>query len=263
MILLSEVDYVIICAAALAGSALTFFSGFGLGTVLLPVFGVFFPLDIAVALTAVVHFLNNLFKLALVGKNTDRTVAVRFGIPSLLAAIAGATALSWLANQQGEFYYHAGTYNGVTTPLNVIMAALIFFFALFDLLPGLSKVQFSRRHLVSGGLLSGFFGGLSGMQGALRSAFLVRSGLSKEAFIATGVVIACLVDVARLLVYSGHLYEKSHELDWTLTAAATLAAFTGAFAGSRLLRKITIRTIQRIVGLLLIGFSILLAAGII
>ena len=33
---------------------------------------------------------------------------------------------------------------------------------------------------------SGFFGGLSGMQGALRSAFLARAGLSKEAFVASG-----------------------------------------------------------------------------
>jgi hypothetical protein len=46
-----------------------------------------------------------------------------------------------------------------------------------------------------GGILSGFFGGLSGIQGAIRSAFLVKSGLKKEAYIATGVVIACFVDI--------------------------------------------------------------------
>ncbi len=38
--------------------------------------------------------------------------------------------------------------------------------------------------------MTGFFGGLSGMQGAMRSAFLAKSGLGKEAFIATGAVIA-------------------------------------------------------------------------
>ena len=54
-------DYIIICIFALLGSALTLFSGFGLGTILLPVFGLFFPIEIAVVLTALVHFMNNIF----------------------------------------------------------------------------------------------------------------------------------------------------------------------------------------------------------
>ena len=53
---------ILICAVALAASCLTFFSGFGLGTILMPVFAIFFPLEIAIALTAVVHFLNNIFR---------------------------------------------------------------------------------------------------------------------------------------------------------------------------------------------------------
>ena len=58
-------SYLIICTVALLASALTFFSGFDLGTLLLPAFALFFPIEQAVALTAVVHFLNSLFKLAL------------------------------------------------------------------------------------------------------------------------------------------------------------------------------------------------------
>jgi len=50
--------------------------------------------------------------------------------------------------------------------------------------------------------LSGFFGGLSGLQGAIRSAFLIKSGLSKEAFIATAVVVSTFVDFTRLPVYA-------------------------------------------------------------
>lgn len=55
-------DIVLIALVAFLGSGLTFFSGFGLGTVLLPAFALFFPVQIAVGLTAIVHFLNNLFK---------------------------------------------------------------------------------------------------------------------------------------------------------------------------------------------------------
>ena len=79
-------DYIIICLAALIGSALTLFSGFGLGTILVPVFAIFFPIEIAIALTAVVHFLNNLFKLALLGKKANKNVVLRFGFPSVVAA---------------------------------------------------------------------------------------------------------------------------------------------------------------------------------
>ncbi|MEJ2170449.1 MAG: hypothetical protein P8X90_33545 [Desulfobacterales bacterium] len=60
-------EYVVICFAALITSGLTLFSGFGLGTLLMPVFAIFFPVEAAIALTAIVHFLDNLFKLLLVG----------------------------------------------------------------------------------------------------------------------------------------------------------------------------------------------------
>ena len=42
-------EYIIICLAALIASALTFFSGFGLGTILMPVFAIFFPVEITAA----------------------------------------------------------------------------------------------------------------------------------------------------------------------------------------------------------------------
>ena len=67
-------EIIIIVIAAFFTAMLTFFSGFGLGTILAPVFAIFFPIDVAIALTGVVHFSNNLFKIALVGKNTDKAV---------------------------------------------------------------------------------------------------------------------------------------------------------------------------------------------
>jgi hypothetical protein len=35
----------------------------------MPVFAIFFPVELAVALTAIVHFLNNVLKLALLGRS--------------------------------------------------------------------------------------------------------------------------------------------------------------------------------------------------
>lgn len=51
-------SFVLVALAAASASALTLYSGFGLGTLLLPVFTLFFPVDIAVGATAVVRGSN-------------------------------------------------------------------------------------------------------------------------------------------------------------------------------------------------------------
>ena len=81
--------YAIIGLAAFFASGLTLFSGFGLGTLLLPVMALFFPIDLAIALTAVVHALNNLFKCWLLGRHADRAVVLKFGLPAILSAMLG------------------------------------------------------------------------------------------------------------------------------------------------------------------------------
>src|SRR3989337_2025783 len=98
-------NYLVICLAAFFASGLTLFSGFGLGTLLLPAMAIFFPIDLAIALTAVVHFLNNLFKLALLGRHADRSVVWRFGVPAILSAVLGAKALLWLSHLQPLLTY--------------------------------------------------------------------------------------------------------------------------------------------------------------
>lgn len=256
-------EYSIICLVAFLGSGLTLFSGFGLGTILLPVFGLFFPIELAIVLTAIVHFLNNLFKLALVGKKADKQTILSFGIPSVIAAFAGAFVLHQLSNMEPLLEYHLLGKQLMILPIKLSIAFVLFFFACFEIIPSLANLQFDKKYLPVGGLLSGFFGGLSGNQGALRSAFLVRSGLSKEAYIATGVVIACLVDISRLSIYSNQIFLTKHIFNYPLIISATLAAFAGAFIGNKLLKKVTIKTIQILVAILLFIFSILLGLGII
>jgi len=87
------VDYALIIIVAMFVSGLTLFSGFGLGTLLLPAFAFFFPVRIAIAATAVVHLANNFFKLYLVGAQARWPVVVRCSVPAALAAVVGASAL--------------------------------------------------------------------------------------------------------------------------------------------------------------------------
>lgn len=254
--------YVVVCGVALLASGLTFFSGFGLGTLLLPAFALFVPVDRAIALTAIVHFLNGLFKLVLVGRQADRRVAVRFGLPAILTAFAGAWVLVWLTGLGVLFDYTLFGRRFEVTPVKLVVGVLLLAFAAVEVLPRFRNMQFDPRYLPLGGAVSGFFGGLSGMQGALRSAFLVRAGLPKEAFIGTGVVVACLVDVSRLALYSGSILAGLAAPDYGLLTAAVVAAFLGAFFGNRYLKKMTMTGIQRVVAAMLFAVAIGLVVGL-
>lgn len=256
-------EYLIISIAAFVTSILTLFSGFGLGTLLLPVFAIFFPVDISVALTAIVHFFNNLFKLALLGKYAEKNVVFRFGLPALLSSFLGAWVLIWLSDLRPLFSYQLLEKNFQIIPVKLVVASLIVLFALFELIPKFEKISFEKKYLPLGGGLSGFFGGLSGHQGALRSAFLIRYGLSKEGFIGTGVMIACLVDLSRISVYSAHFSLASIGENGFLLLTAIISAFLGAFIGNRLIKKFTMRIIQLIVSIMLFGIAFSLGAGII
>ena len=194
-------EQLIVPVAAALAALLTLFSGFGLGTLLMPVFALFLPLPLAVAATAVVHLANNLFKSALLLRHADWAVVARFGLPALLAALLGASLLAGLSDDPRVLlrYELAGELRTVTV-LGATMGLLILGFALFELLPLAERATLSPRWLPLGGLLSGFLGGLSGHQGALRAVFLRRLSLTPARFAATQALIAILVDVSRLLV---------------------------------------------------------------
>ncbi len=253
----------IISLVAFLTAILTFFSGFGLGTILMPVFAIFFPLEIAIALTGVVHFSNNIFKMSLVGKRADKEVLIKFGIPAIIASFAGAWLLLRITKMPSLLEYQIWDKDFEITPVKLIIAILLIIFSLLEILPLAQKVQFSRNKLPLGGVLSGFFGGLTGIQGAIRSAFLIKSGLSKEVYIATGVIVASLVDFTRLSVYASRFKEANLHEHLVLIISATLAAIAGAFIGNKLLKKITLRFVQVLVAIMLLLIATALGAGLI
>jgi uncharacterized membrane protein YfcA len=249
------VEIAVVLAVALVASLLTLFSGFGLGTLLLPAFALVFPLEVAVAATAVVHLANNVWKGTLFRGNANWGIVVRFGVPALLLASLGA----WLLLRIPVLVVSSHAAGDVTI-LGIILGVLIILFALFDLVPGLKNWSVDRRHLILGGALSGFFGGLSGHQGALRSVFLTKVGMDTTKFVATGTFIAIMVDVARLTVYG---ISGLPPTSWGLVAGACAVAFVGAYVGKRLIGKVAIRQVRTLVGVLLVLVGGLLIGGVV
>lgn len=251
-------QHALIAAAAVVASGVTFFSGFGLGTALLPAFAAFLPTEVAVAMVAIVHLLNNALKLGLLRGHVDRRVFLRFGVPALSAAPIGALLLR-LASDISPI----GRTRFDVTVVDVVIAGLLVLMGLQALVPRLARLTFPDRYLVPGGIASGLLGGLAGLQGALRSAFLIRSGLTRESFLATGVAVALVVDVTRIATYGaqGSLRFGSGAL--ALATTGVVAASAGALIGNRLLRSVTIDAIRVLVGVLLVVVAVALGAGLI
>jgi uncharacterized membrane protein YfcA len=211
-------------------------------------------------MTALVHLLHNGLKTTLLWRSIDWSTAIRFGLPSLVAAIPGALLLKKLA----EFHPSTGiTLFGIRlepSPLSFCIGLILIGFALLETFP---PKNYRMKNLYLGGLLSGFLGGFSGHQGTFRSIFLLNTQLNEKAFLATNAIIAVIVDCVRLLLYSlsfQYLLKSSHLI---VLSAAFCGAVLGVIFGKKALKKITLPSIRMLILILLYFFGGLLIFGII
>lgn len=259
-------DFLIVAVVAFAASGLTLYSGFGLGTILLPAFALFFPVPVAVAATAAVHLANNLFKGGLLGRQAHWPTVLRFGLPAVPFSILGAWLLSELGATSSVYEWSAFGKTFGPTAAGIVIGALMIAFAILELQPWFQRLAAPPRWMPLGGAVTGFIGGLTGQQGAFRAMFLLKSGLQLQRFIPTGVMIAILIDLARLPTYAVTFADTNPHLaghEGALIAAGTLSAFAGAYLGTRYLREATIETVRTIVAALMLAVGSALVLGLI
>jgi hypothetical protein len=99
----------------------------------------------------------------------------RFSLPAALAALVGASALVGFAELPSLTTYEVSGRTFEITPVKLVIGSLIVAFASLELSSALDGLALPSKNLPLGGLVSGFFGGLSGNQGAFRSAFLIKA----------------------------------------------------------------------------------------
>lgn len=260
-------DLIIIGLTGLFGAFLTFFCGFGLGTIMLPVMALFFPLHIAIIATAFVHFGNNLFKVGILFKGINLNLLLRFGIPAIVFSLLGAWLMEKTSGHDISLIaYQIGGKSFDITLMSLLVGMIIILFAfieLFDLLK-VKSISENSTNLI-GGALSGFFGGFSGHQGALRSAFLVKGTVDKTLFLATSACIGLCIDAARIIVYSNYEMKSilllGNKMD--LLVVAVVCALLGSYLGSKFLKKQTISSLKKAVGVGLLLLGVLILSGLI
>ena len=209
------------------------------------------------------HLFNNIFKSVITIKKTNWEVVVKFGVPSIIGAFLGSFLLQYLIDY-GTALIHLdfSSFKLETNVLKICIGLLILVFTIFELMDIKNKIIQSNKVFYFGGALSGFFGGLSGHQGAFRSAFLLHADLNPQQFIATNAAIATLVDITRLIIYGINIQLLFNEVDTILVIVASCAAFAGVLTGTLGIHKVTIHRIQTLVAYLLLGIGILLSLGI-
>jgi len=253
----------LIAVLAFFASMLTFFSGFGLGTLMLPVFCIIYPVEIAVLLNAIIHLLNNCFKFLLIYRSIQWNYSLKFSLFAIPSAVLGSYVFNEWLEEEVLFNYYISTFNFEITLLKIIIGSVMLIFVFIEINKNINAQQIHPKYLPIGAAISGFFGGLSGHQGALRSMFLIKSIPSKENFIATGIAIACLVDLTRIPMYSWYLRSTQLHANILQLSIVTIAAFLGAFLGNKFLKKIEISLVHKVVTSFLVFIAILLISGII
>lgn len=229
----------------------------------MPVIAIFLPVPIAVAITALVHFLNKAFKLLFLWRYVDIKVLVQFGVPAVVAAVPGAFLLSGLSELPPLAEYNLADNTYYIAPVKLIAGVLLIVFASAEQWPFLKNHNLRKLGLPLGGVLSGFFGGLTGHQGAFRSVFLVQSGFSEQGFVATNAAVAALVDFIRICIYGLTFERAALEEHSTLIWAAGIASFLGVYIANEALKKVTMISIQRLIGGMMYILGALLCFGLI
>ena len=175
-----------------------------------------------------------------------------------MGSYIGSLIISYIGQDVNFYDYNAFNHVFKVELFNFIIGILMIIFALIELMPSLKRKSFDEKWLPLGGFISGFFGGISGHQGALRSAFLSKTEIEKHVFIATSVSIALLIDLVRV---SSYFQISNYEmLPWIMIAVGVFFALCGTFFGKRYFDKkqnVNIRLLVSVF-LFLIGAAMLL-----
>jgi hypothetical protein len=107
------------------------------------------------------------------------------------------------------------------------------------------------------GLASGFFGGLAGEQGGIRSVALINFDVEKEAFIATATATGLIVDIVRMPVYFLTQFDQVSQF-LSILVLSSSSVIAGTLAGNLVLKRIPEESFKRVVSLLILLLGIFL-----
>lgn len=225
-------------AGCLLAAALTVPAGFGLATMTTPIFLLWFEPHHAIAGVAIVHGAHNAMKSRMLRTHIDRDALRRFGWALLLGALIGALLQSVIPPD----------------PLLLLVGLALIVLPALKVSESWTRIRLPEAEDRIGGVGSGFLGGLTGHQGALRAMFLKQRLPDKSEYAATAAVLALVVGATRIPIYLWHDVSVLTVQPWLLVGFV-IAALLGAQIGRIWLEKWKSDDIQKgiMVGLVITG----------
>ena len=214
--------------------------GFGIGSLLTPLLAWRVGMPTAIAAVAIPHVLATAFRFWRLRRAVAWDVVRTFGVLSAIGGLGGALLYTRLGGRS----------------LALALATLL----VLTGLSGLTRLEMRwhpRRFAGFLGLVSGFFGGLAGNQGGVRSAALLAFRLPPAPFVATATATALLVDAARTPVYLWRAGPVLLEL-WVPVLVSSVAVLGGTLLGERVLIGMTMDRFRQVVSLAILLLGVLL-----
>jgi len=220
-------------------------SGFGIGSLLTPLLMLSMPTAHAVAVLAIPHAVATAIRWVRLRRDVHGPTFRQFGVASAAGGLAGAVLQSQLASPA----------------LTIVLASLLVLAGTTELLQRRVPLPRTPFWRITGGVLSGLFGGLVGNQGGIRAAALLGFQLQPRPLVATATASALLVDAARVPIYlmsAGPVIAEAAPI-WLI---ASLGVTIGTLIGVPLLGRIPETMYRRMIGalLLILGGSLIAAA---
>lgn len=224
----------VVALASIVAGAVASVAGFGIGSILTPLFSLALGTQLAIAAVSIPHFVATALRFLMLRKSLDVAVLRDFGIASALGGLTGAL----LHAQSAE------------PALRVIFGLLLLLAAASEFFGLAGRVHLSRNGALAAGAISSLFGGLVGNQGGIRSAAMLALRLKRDAFVATATAIALVVDSARMPVYFVSAGARL-VAEWPIILLSTAGVVVGTLAGRRVLERIPERRFRILVASLL------------
>jgi hypothetical protein len=234
------VDYWIgIILLTLIASSIGTVTGFGTSTIMVPVLSLFLPIPETLLFVGIVHWFGDVWKMLLFKKGFDWKLTLLFGIPGALVSFWAASLPLSLPE----------------TLLKRLLGLFLIMYVSYIFLKPAWKIKASTPTALVGGSLSGFFAGVFGVGGAVRSTFLSAYDLPKSVFLFTSGAIGLLIDSSRITQY----WVSGTRFDGSLLTALLLSVPTsliGAYFAKKVVNKIPQRSFRLIIAIALFAVGL-------
>jgi uncharacterized membrane protein YfcA len=238
-------ELILFLVSIIAG-AVPALAGFGIGSLLTPVFATQMPLKLAVAAVSIPHLVATAIRFAMLREHVDRKLLWSFGIFSAIGGLTGALAHRWASSPL----------------LTIVFGGALLLASISELSGAARKVKLRGAAAWVAGAISGILGGMVGNQGGIRSAALLGFQTTRVTFVATATAVALLVDGARMPVYLSLEAAALTRLALPI-AIACAGCIIGTFWGRRLLERVPEAVFRKLIALLILALGIyMLARGI-